>query len=74
MATLGRWRGTNVATIPNSTTFGAPSNLFSTQVRNDSSAYTFTASTSTLTLPSTGLADGYYIHARVETDDTSNGR
>ena len=74
MATLGRWRGTNVAALPNSTTFGAPSNLFSTQVRNDSSAYTFTASTSTLTLPSTGLADGYLLMARVETDDTSNGR
>lgn len=74
MATLGRWRGTNVATIPSSTTFGAPSNLFPTQVRNDSSAYTFTASSSTLTLPSTGLADGYLLMARVETDDTSNGR
>ena len=74
MATLGRWRGTNVSLIPNSTTFGAPSNLFGTQVRNDSSAYTFTASTSTLTLPSTGLADGYLFIARFETDDTSNGR
>lgn len=74
MATLGRWRGTNNPATPNSTTFVAPNNLFSTQVRNDGSAYTFTANTSTLTLPSTGLANGYLLLARFETDDTSNGR
>ena len=63
MATLGRWTGSaeSFGNLPE--TFAAPNALFPTQQRNDGSAYTFTSSTSTLTLPSTGLADGYLIVA-----------
>ena len=75
MALLGRFKGTNVSLLPNSTTFTAPNGLFSaTAERNDSSTYGFDNTTSTITLPSTGLADGYMFIVRVETDDTSNGR
>ena len=74
MATLGRWTG-GVKTQGNlPETWTAPANLFDTQQRNDTSAYTFTASTSTLTLPSSGLADGYLLVAHFEYEDTSNGR
>ena len=73
MATLGKWSG-NTTSLNPGTTWAAPNALFPTQDRNDSSAYTFTSSTSTLTLPSSSLADGYLIIAAVEHEDTSNGR
>lgn len=74
MATLGKWSGGTVALGNAPETWTAPANLFPTQDRNDSSAYTFTASTSTLTLPSSGLADGYLLIGAFEYEDTSNGR
>ena len=73
MATLGRWTGGAVSLIPG-TSFAAPNALFPDEDRNDGSAYTFTSSTSTLTLPSTDLADGYLVVARLHYDDTSSGR
>ena len=73
MATLGRWTGGTTTLIP-TTSWAAPNALFPTQARNDGSAYTWTSSTSTLTLPSSDLADGYLVIARVNYDDTSNGR
>lgn len=73
MAVLGKWSGGSV-TISPSTTWAAPANLFPTQDRNDSSTYSFTAGTSLVTLPSTGLADGYLIVGAFEYEDTSNGR
>lgn len=72
MATLGRWTG-SPALFP-TTSWAAPNGLFPTQARNDGSAYTFTSSTSTLTLPSSGLADGYLMIARVHIDCSHNNR
>lgn len=73
MATLGKWSGGTVSISPG-TSWAAPNGLFPTQDRNDGSAYSFTSSTSTLTLPSSDLADGYLIVAAFEYEDTSNGR
>ena len=73
MAILGKWTGGTVAILPG-TTWAAPASLFPTEDRNDSSTYTFTAATSLLTLPSSGLADGYLLVGAYEFEDTSNGR
>lgn len=75
MATLGRWQGGAVSTLPTAG-FAVPgSDLFNSgsPVRNDGSAYALNAS-ARLTLPSSGLADGYLIIARIKFTDTSNGR
>ena len=74
MATLFQATGGVIGTMQPSTTWAAPNGLFPTTDRNDSSAYTWTSSTSTLTLPSTGLADGYLLLWGFETEDSSNGR
>ncbi len=74
MATLGRWTGGAKAQGNPPETWTAPTSMFDTEARNDGSAYTWTASTSTLTLPSSGLADGYLIIAYYQYHDTSNGR
>ena len=68
---IGRWNGAVVNTIPG-TTWAAPASIISTQVRNDSSKYSWTAATSTLTLPSTDLADGYYVVCRIEFNGQNN--
>lgn len=73
MAILGQWSGASVAQFP-TTSWTAPNGIFATQDRNDGSAYSFNASTSTLTLPSSGLADGYLIVAGYETLITHNNR
>jgi len=73
MANLGRWTGGVVSILPN-TTWAAPNGMFPTEDRNDSSIYSFTSSTSTLTLPSSSLADGYLLVGSYELHDTSNGR
>jgi hypothetical protein len=73
MAVLGKWSGGTVSVLPG-TSYAAPAALFPTEDRNDGSAYTWTSSTSTLTLPSTIVADGYLIRAQVELEDASNGR
>lgn len=73
MAVLGRWTGGSTGLLPGSS-WAAPNGLFPTEARNDLSTYTFTSSTSTLTLPSSNLADGYLFIARTEIEDTSNGR
>jgi hypothetical protein len=74
MATLGRWTGGVIGTMQPGTSWAAPNALFPTQARNDSSTYTWTSSTSTIQLPSSGLATGYLVRAMVETEDSSNGR
>ena len=75
MATLGRWTGAAVGDISTITTsYANVPNVFTTQARNDGSAYTMASATSLITLPSSNLADGYFMIARFETDDTSNGR
>lgn len=72
MAVLGKWTGGTVSTLP-TTTWAVPSvNIFSTQVRNDSAVYGL--SSHVLSLPSTGLADGYLVIGSFEIEDTSNGR
>ena len=71
MASLGKWTGGAVSILPG-TTWAAPANLFPTEDRND--GYTWAAATSTLTLPSSDLADGYLIVGAFEFEDTSNGR
>ena len=73
MAILGRWTGATVSILP-STAWAAPASLFPTQARNDTSAYSFASTTSTLTLPSSGLADGYLFIGRYEFEDASSGR
>lgn len=73
MAILGRWTGGAVSILPG-TAWAAPNGMFPTQDRNDGSAYGFNATTSTITLPSSGLADGYLLVAAFEFHDTSNGR
>lgn len=74
MATLFQATGGVIGTMQPSTTWAAPNGLFPTADRNDSSAYTWTSSTSTVTLPSSGLADGYLFLWGFEFEDTSNGR
>jgi hypothetical protein len=57
------------------TTWAAPNGLFgATADRNDGSIYGWADSTSTVTLPSSGLADGYMLVWGFEFEDTSNGR
>jgi len=73
MALIGKWYGDVIGTMQPSTSWAAPNGLFPTQSRNDGSTYTWTSSTSTLTLPSSGLADGYMVRASLEFEDTSNG-
>ena len=48
--------------------------MFGAADRNDGSAYGWTDSTSTVTLPSSDLADGYLFLWGFEFHDTSNGR
>jgi hypothetical protein len=74
MAILGRWTGGVQAQGNLPETWTAPSGLFPTEARNDSSTYSFASSTSTLTLPSSGLSTGYLLIGRYEYADTSNGR
>ncbi len=74
MATLGKWSGGVIGSLVPTTSWAAPNGLFPTQDRNDGSAYSFASSTSTVTLPSSGLADGYLIVASFDYEDTSNGR
>ena len=52
----------------------APSIMSGTPDRNDDTAYTWDAANSRVTLPSSGLADGYLIIAAYEFEDSSNGR
>lgn len=55
--------------------WAAPNGLFgATADRNDGSIYGWADSTSTITLPSSGLADGYLFLWGYELEDTSNGR
>ncbi len=74
MAVLGRWTGgvQSQGNLPEA--WAAPSGLFPTEVRNDSSAYTWASATSTITLPSSALADGYLFVGYYQYEDTSNGR
>ena len=74
MATLGKWSGGAIGSLAVPEAWAAPNGLFPTEDRNDSSAYSFTSSTSTVTLPSSGLADGYLLVAAFEYNDSSNGR
>ena len=73
MANLFKATGGSTSLIP-TTSWSAPNGLFPTAARNDGSSYSFVSSTSTVTLPSSGLADGYLLVARYEFEDTSNGR
>jgi len=73
MSILARWTGLAIPITP-STSWAAPSGLFPTQQRNDSSSYSFASASSSLTLPSSNLADGYLIVGRYEFIDSSNGR
>ena len=74
MATLFQATGGVIGSLNPSTTWAAPNGLFPTTDRNDGSAYSWTSSTSTVTLPSSGLADGYLFLWGYEFEDSSNGR
>ena len=69
MAIRGQWTGGSTSLLP-TTTWAAPNGLFSTEAVNDDSAYTFTDSTATLTLPSSGLANGYLVVAAFELENS----
>lgn len=56
------------------TTWAAPNGLFPTTDRNDGSSFSWNSSTSTLTIPSSNLPDGYLFLWGYEIEDTSNGR
>ena len=73
MASILQVSGSSVSVFPG-TTGAAPNGLFPTTDRNDGSAYSWSSSTSTATLPSTGLADGYLFVANVEVEITHNNR
>lgn len=66
MAVLGKWTGGSITANNLPETFAAPNGLFPTEARNDGSAYSFAAATSTLTLPGSDLADGYLLVAGYE--------
>ena len=70
---LAQFTGGVTALLP-TTTWAGPNTLFPNTDRNDSATYAFNAATSTVTLPSTGLADGYIFMWGFEFADTSNGR
>ena len=65
MAIRGQWTGTTTSLNP-TTTWAAPNGLFSTEAVNDDSTYSFTDSTATVTLASSGLPNGYLILAAFE--------
>ncbi len=73
MATLGQWSGSAVSQFP-TTSWAAPNGVFPTEDRNDGSAYSFNSTTSTITLPSSNLADGYLFVAGYENSITHNNR
>ncbi|PJF34166.1 MAG: hypothetical protein CUN57_00245, partial [Phototrophicales bacterium] len=73
MATLFQATGGTTTLIPTKA-WTAPNGMFTTVARNDGSAYSWASTTSTVTLPSSGLANGYLIIAAFEFQDTSNGR
>lgn len=74
MAILGRWTGGAKAQGNLPETWSAPTDLFDFQARNDGDVYNFASSTSTLTLPSSSLANGYLMVGFFHYEDTSNGR
>ena len=74
MATIARWSGININLIPELDTWSSPNGLFVDEDRNDSSLYSIDSSTSTITLPSSDLADGYLIVARVKFSSSLNNR
>lgn len=61
-------------TLLPTTTWAAPNGLFGAADRNDSSIYGWSDSLSRVTLPSSGLADGYLFLWGFEFEDNSNGR
>jgi len=72
MANLFKASGGTITLTP-TTSWAAPNGLFPT-TDIAGTGYTWTSSTSTITLPSTGLADGYLVVAAFEYEDSSNGR
>lgn len=66
--------GATSSLVP-TTSWGGAFQLFGTVAdRNDDSAYGWTAGTGTVTLPASGLADGYLFLWGFEFEDSSNGR
>ncbi len=74
MASLGRWTGGVIGSKGVPESWAAAVSIFPTEARNDGSVYGWTAATSLLELPATGLADGYLLVAAFEFEDSSNGR
>jgi hypothetical protein len=73
MANLFRQTGSSVSVFP-TTSWSAPNGAFPTNTRNDGSSYGYNSSTSTVTLPSSNLANGYLLIARIRVDVTHNNR
>ena len=73
MAVIGKWTGGTTTLLPG-TGWTSPNGLFATEERNDGSAYGFSSSASSITLPASDLANGYLIIGLFEIEDTSNGR
>lgn len=72
MALLGKWTGGVDADLDPPASWAEATTLFPTEDRNDSSTYG--KSNATITLPASGLADGYLFVGGYEFEDTSNGR
>jgi hypothetical protein len=73
MADILRVTGGAVSIVPG-TSWTSPNGMFTTQQRNDGSAYSWSSSLSRVAVPSSDLADGYLIVASMVYEDTSNGR
>ena len=69
-----RQTGTAYSTLPGTTWATPGTGIFPTNIKNDGSKYSYNSGTNTVTLPSSGLANGYLLIASVEFEDDSNGR
>lgn len=69
---IGEWRGGTISNAPTTTFSAAP--VLDSQIRNDDNVYSFNFGTSTLTLPSSGLSNGYLLIGAFEYEDNGNAR
>lgn len=72
MAIIGKWIGLNVAEFPTTNYTPVPSNVFSTQIRNDNNDFNKVGSA--ITLNPSNNANGYIIRASTEINCTHNNR
>ncbi len=63
---IGRWTGNTITIAPTTTWSNPLGGTGTTEIRNDSSAYSWNSSSCQLLLPFSDLADGYLINASIE--------